>query len=53
MDCGEDGGGIGGGGGWLKYFEVQQLCTKDNRKSLMKAEECCNCGGAVRMKQRS
>lgn len=32
----EEGGGM--------YFEV--LCAKDNRKSLMRAEECCNCGGS-------
>lgn len=54
MDCGEDKGGGGGGGGWWKYFEVQQLRAKDNRKSLMRAEKCCNCGVqgvTVKMKQ--
>lgn len=27
------------------YFEVVQLCAKDKRRSLMRAEQRCNCGG--------
>lgn len=34
------------------YFEVVHLCAKDKWRSLMRAEQCCNCGGVtVKMKQ--